>query len=599
MSKDSAFILFLFLQLAVFCRCSIDYRAESDGYGAEFPMTDSTGAAIDSCMGYMESNPAKAHYILDSICNAKLISPQRCDYYHALILFGGEHKGDSALMICNSLLDEGKFGEDIYIEEEICVLASNITSVKRRHFETLKYALRGIEICHGNEQMRSDEASLLARVGVAAQMLGQTERAKETYAKAYELLKEDKTFGGFIGIISLIKKQAALAYDAKDYNQVIVFSHQVLNLVNRFDLDPSFIEERPETMRESSSATRNFAGFYECQMYGNIAHAYRKKIEQGHSTDIKSDTDSLNYYIDLWSQTGGSQTPENLALVLGDLYFAGRKAAFLEAKDLVGEFYQSDSLATEYIDYLSLMAQDASSRHDYAQGFSFLQRALVVSDSLRQRELLSSLTEQMSVNMVQEERLSRQDAEYQVSRQRLIILLLSIILIILVGAGLVIVLLMQRNRKKQQIIEMTQQDLTETKEEIRELSQQLEETKVEKSANNTKALFERIEAVMIEKQLYLNPELDIKMLSEELCSSRTLISVCVNSITGKTFRQWLSEYRLSLFVEMLKEHSEESIEELMLRCGYKDQSTFRRQFKSAYGITAGEYRKRLLESMHS
>lgn len=33
----------------------------------------------------------------------------------------------------------------------------------------------------------------------------------------------------------------------------------------------------------------------------------------------------------------------------------------------------------------------------------------------------------------------------------------------------------------------------------------------------------------------------------------------------------------------------------MAQCGYKDQSTFRRQFKTTYGMTPGEYRKALLE----
>ncbi len=593
MRQYSVFFFTVLLLLSTFCQCSTDDRPGLDGYGSEYPMTKNTGLAIDSCMGYMHSDPALAHHMLDSICQDGLISPQRCDYYHALILFGGEQNGDSAIVICDRLLDESKFHGDIYIEEEICVLASNITSNHNRHFETLKYANRGIALCHGNARMRNDEAALLARVGMAEQMLGRTEKAREIYAKANLLLQEDKTFGGLIALISLKKKQGNLAFDARDYDQLIRTSHEILDLVHRFDRDPSFIEERPETMRESSSATRDFADFYETQMYGNIATAYRVKVEQGLSADPKADTDSVDHYIELWSQTGGAHQPSNLADVLRELYFTGRKAEYTEAKRRVGDFYQRDSLVSEYVDYLSLLAEEASSRHDYQQSTAYLQRALVVSDSIRQHELLNSLTEQMSINMVQEERLLRQDAENQISSQRLVIALLSVLLVILVIAGLIIAFLMRKDSANRQIIELTQQDLSDSQEDIKELSLQLVETKTEKTVSNMKALYERIVQVMTEKQLYLNPDLDIRKLSEVLCVSRTHISVSVNSQTGKTFRQWLSEYRLSMFVKMLKDFPMASIEDLMLQCGYKDQSTFRRQFKATYGMTPGEYRKQL------
>lgn len=593
MSKDTTWLVALFFLLAVFCQCSTADRPEMDGYGPEYPMTHATGLAIDSCMGLMRSDPALAHRMLDSICQDRLISPQRCDYYHALILFGGEQDGDSALVICDRLLDEGKYHGDIYIEEEICVLASNITSNHSRHYETLKYANRGIALCHGNERMRNDEAALLARVGMAEQMLGRTEKAREIYAKAYLLLQEDHTFGGLIALISLMKKQARLAFDARDYDQLIRISHEILDLVHRFDRDPSFIEERPETMRESSQATRDFADFYETQLYGNIATAYREKVVQGLSANPKADTDSVNHYIDLWSQTGGSSQPSSLANVLRELYFTGRKAAFAEAKGVVGDFYQRDSLVSEYVDYLSLLAEEASSRHDYPQSTAYLQRALVVSDSIRKHELLNSLTEQMSINMVQEERLLRQDAENQISSQRLVIVLLSVLLVILIAAGLIIAFLVRKDNANRQMLEMTQQDLSESQEEIKELSLQLEETKSEKVLSNMEALYERLVQVMKEKQLYLNPDLDIRMLSEELCSSRTLISVSVNSITGKSFRQWLAEFRLAMFVQKLKDFPLASIEDLLSMCGYRDQSTFRRQFKATYGMTPGEYRKKL------
>ena len=110
-------------------------------------------------------------------------------------------------------------------------------------------------------------------------------------------------------------------------------------------------------------------------------------------------------------------------------------------------------------------------------------------------------------------------------------------------------------------------------------------------------LYDRIVNVMEEKGLYLDSDLDIRMLAEAANSSRSVVSACINQNTGKPFRIWLSEYRLSLFVKRLREAPDpNNINELVLQCGYKDLSTFRRQFKTAYGMTAREYCEQLLKS---
>lgn len=49
-------------------------------------------------MSYMDSDPARAHRMLDSIAGAGLMTRQRCDYFHAMVMLSGEHKADSALL---------------------------------------------------------------------------------------------------------------------------------------------------------------------------------------------------------------------------------------------------------------------------------------------------------------------------------------------------------------------------------------------------------------------------------------------------------------------------------------------------------------------
>ncbi len=588
----------LFLVL-FFCQCNgrkdSSNSSEWGGYGKEYPHTKEAIAIIDSCMSFMQTNPARSHQIIDSVCNAKLMSPQRCDFYHATVVFEGEENPDSALAICNKLLDTHSpqggdgvgFGDDQFLEEELCVLASNISLSIGRYLETLEYANRGIAICHGQELMNYDEAMLMGRVGQSEQMLGRIEEAKKTYAEAGKLLEGDKTFGGLIARISLMMKQSALYSAEKEYDKVIATCHEVLALVQDFHRDPSAVQPRPETMAKSGDATREFADFYESQMYSKIARAYGNKIDPSNSPKRGGYIDSVNHYLDKWEQTESHKSPVNLASTMRELYLTGRKAQFNEAKEAVADLYKGDSIVADYVDYLSLLAEDAASRHDFQSSNDYLQRALAISDSIRQQETLRMISEQVAINMLQQQQLAHQESENKASRYKLIIA----IIVIIVVAGIAIVILRRRNKEKEEILQQTQQDLMDTKEEVSDFIQQLEDARREKQAKDMQELFERIEQMLRDEKLYLNPDFSVTMLAEELNTNRSFISGCINNITGKSFRSWLAEYRLNLFLEMQKKDPDAPIDRILTQCGYKDQSTFRRQFKATFGMTPSEYRK--------
>ncbi len=595
MNKFQAFLSLILFWLL--CACSDrNHTPDNNGKGRDYP-TFETYALIDRSMSYMDSDPERAHQMLDSIADAGLMRKQRCDYFHAMVIFSGEGKFDAALEICDRLLDAGVFGDDRFLEEELCVLASNITASTQRHLATLKYANRGIALCHGDERMRGDEVTLMARVGVAEQALGRTEQARETYDRAYQLLKGTSTFADVVALITLQKRRIGLYRMMKEYDTLISTCHEIEHLVERFERDPSFVSQRPATMQEPGPATKDFADFYRSQVYGHLARAYRERIDLGLAIDTKAETDSVRIYMQKLLHNDGAETSMALINAMEEMQFIGLKSEFERMKPIAEEVFKADSLVSEYVDYLTLLANDAEARHDLKASNSYLRRAKAVSDSINQQEMVRMLGEQMSINMVQEQQLARQDAESQMERQKLMIRMLSIVLLTVLAAGLSTGLLMYKNRKKEEIIKITQQDLEETKEEVKELAQQLEETTVEKSFDNAQFLYDRIQKVMEEKKLYLNANFDIMMLAEAANSSRPMVSACINKKTGKPFRFWLSEYRLNLFEKLLVQNPDTPIDELVTRCGYKDQSTFRRQFKEKYGMTALKYRKSLEEKL--
>ncbi len=574
--------------------CSEQDTTTADDKGHDYP-TNETFELIDRSMSFMKSDPSTAHDLLDSIADAGLMTRQRCAYYHAMVVFNGEFKLDEALMMCDSLLDAGEFGDDRFLEEELCELASNITSISKSHLASIKYANRGIALCHGDERMRGDEAMMMARVGEAEQGLGRIDQARETFDRAYQLLKGTTTFADLVALIAIQKRQIGLYNEQKEYDNLISTWHEIEQLVERFEHDPSFVKQRPATMQEPGAATKDFADFYRSQIYAQIARAYHMRVEQGLATDVKAETDSVRSYMQKLQHTEGAQNTLSWIYAMREMKFLGLKAEFDRTRSQAEELYQADSLVEEYVDYLTLLADDAASNHDLRASNNYLWRAMAVNDSINQRELMRMLTEEMSINMVQEQRLARQDTERRLERQTMTTQYLAFTLISFLIIGAYIGWLLRKNQRKEEIIQITQQDLLDTKEEVKDLSLQLKAAKSQRATDNIQELYERIEKVMEEKELYLNADFDIIMLAEAANSSRSVVSACINNKTGKPFRIWLSEYRLSLFEKLLRENPDEQIVDLVTRCGYKDQSTFRRQFKEKYGMTALKYKKIMID----
>ncbi len=64
----------------------------------------------------------------------------------------------------------------------------------------------------------------------------------------------------------------------------------------------------------------------------------------------------------------------------------------------------------------------------------------------------------------------------------------------------------------------------------------------------------------------------------------------VRSITGLTPRQLLTKSRIEMAAELLRA-TDEALSAIAFDCGFYDQAAFSRQFRSATGLTPGEYRK--------
>lgn len=108
---------------------------------------------------------------------------------------------------------------------------------------------------------------------------------------------------------------------------------------------------------------------------------------------------------------------------------------------------------------------------------------------------------------------------------------------------------------------------------------------------------EQIKALMEDDKVYLNPELNLSDLAKIANMSRGQLSEIVNSGFGKNFNDFVNQYRVEAFKEMLQndKHKQLSLLGIAQECGFNSKATFNRVFKKLTNYSPTEYLKTQLK----
>ena len=92
---------------------------------------------------------------------------------------------------------------------------------------------------------------------------------------------------------------------------------------------------------------------------------------------------------------------------------------------------------------------------------------------------------------------------------------------------------------------------------------------------------------------YLNSELTLKSLADNLNIHPNLLSKIINDGLGKNFSDFVNEYRVNAIIDKL--HSDKynhiTLLGMSYECGFNSKTTFNRVFKNITGVTPIYYKK--------
>lgn len=108
-----------------------------------------------------------------------------------------------------------------------------------------------------------------------------------------------------------------------------------------------------------------------------------------------------------------------------------------------------------------------------------------------------------------------------------------------------------------------------------------------------KRLNELVRHSMEVQHLYLNPDLNINLLANEIGTSSHFLSQVINQFHQKKFTDFINTYRVKAAQNMIEKDQWLKLEVIGYECGFNTKTTFNTAFKKWTGCTPGEYRKQM------
>lgn len=104
----------------------------------------------------------------------------------------------------------------------------------------------------------------------------------------------------------------------------------------------------------------------------------------------------------------------------------------------------------------------------------------------------------------------------------------------------------------------------------------------------------RLHNFMLERQLFLDPELSLANLSEQLVLPQRELSELLNQKLGVRFFDFINSYRIEHAKSLLLENPKSSVLEVLYASGFNSKSSFNTAFKKHTGTTPTAFRRQQL-----
>ncbi len=250
---------------------------------------------------------------------------------------------------------------------------------------------------------------------------------------------------------------------------------------------------------------------------------------------------------------------------------------------LYGILQQADTINDDYYSLLYSNAKAYAGLGDAMRGFSLMERAVAVKDSLIRRENQSHAQELATMFEVEEKELALSQSREE-SARRLTWLVVSIGIVAVVSVALAALwwhyrMVLKRNRlAARQIDELMAQ---------RSIMRGNEAEPDGKSADKEK--FMDMESRIIQQLLFLEQGCNRDMIADRCSMPKAAVSQLIQQYARCSVGEYVNRLKVEHSVELIRQHPDWTIEAIGYASGFNSRSTYYQHFNRIFGITPAQY----------
>lgn len=129
---------------------------------------------------------------------------------------------------------------------------------------------------------------------------------------------------------------------------------------------------------------------------------------------------------------------------------------------------------------------------------------------------------------------------------------------------------------------------------VRNQPMPVNQVSVEPAEPSPTTLMERIDYVMMNENLFLQPDLSLTVLCEKVGTNRTYASKAIKDTKGCNFPDYVNRFRLDYAIDLMKQTPKEKIiiQNIAMQCGFGSIQSFYRYFKLFFNETPTQWMER-------